>query len=115
MAINEVKFLCRCTIIPLRSGKLKAFRNASRLWLKQVQKILMPRWLINLTSQKTKLGAVYELLKVVGRISHFIQNCVMLKFLLGLLFAEFCRIKRIITKAVERSRRLRVSDEEEQN
>ena len=54
-----------------------------------------------------------ELFKLSMRVLRFFMNCVMLKHLLILLFTEFSRMKRMVTKTVNRSRSLRVSDTKE--
>ena len=110
VCIAEAKFIFKLLRIPFGSRWRHTFNEATRMWILELNKALIPNRLAKILSGPTRMKRLIELLRLLKDALVYVYNCVLMKHLLVLCYGEFTRLKRLVTQTVNRSRRLRVHD-----
>ena len=79
----------------------------------EIHRAVMPERLLKMLNGPTRMKRFIELLRLLKDAFVYVYNCVLMKHLLVLCYGEFTRLKRLVTQTVNRSRRLRVHDSQQ--
>lgn len=110
LAKAELKFLLKIFTLPWQDRKLESLLKAQKAWVQSIALAFLPSWLLKMDNVPTRLGRLLVCLRFLKEALLYVYNCLLLKQLLRMGISEGLRIKRIITRTVYKTRRLRVTD-----
>ena len=111
LAIAEAKFLLQLMKLPFATdGRFKAFRQAVQVWILRLYRALMPSWILSFRQSPSLFKRLLSAVRLVMHLLTYLYQVVVMKQMLVIAISEFLRLKRLVIKTVNKSRKLRVRD-----
>ena len=89
---------------------MQVLKIATKTWIDKIKRALLPDWISALAKSPNRLDRLLVMGNLLKDILVYVYNFFVLKQLLVIGISECLRIKRLIAKTVNKSRRLRVID-----